>query len=280
MLLKSFEELIIPAGVDVRIVIIENDSENFSENMVREHAGISRFPFSYHLEQKQGIVYARNRSVKEAGECDFCCFTDDDEIVTSGWLAELIKCQKEFNADGVAGPTRPSFVKAVPDYIEKFHQPDTYPYGTIVESAYTGCLMIRKKFLDMLDGPFDVRTNYSGGEDIFLTKQIIKLGGVIRFNPDAVAYEFIPENRSGIKYVIKRLYRTSNTRLFISSIFDENFNKNTALVRLVMRFINGCILVIPYLVFGKTDRLKGLTKIVRAVGGFAFIFGMKSKFYK
>jgi len=54
-------------------------------------------------------------------------------------------------------------------------------------------LLIRKKYLDKLSGPFDTRLNFSGGEDSFLTKDISELGGIIRFNPDAIAYEIIPE---------------------------------------------------------------------------------------
>ena len=279
-LLDSIENLEIPPETDIRIIIVENDSENFTENFIRGFSSKSKFRISYHLEPRQGIVFARNKSVKESGECDFCCFTDDDQIVSSDWLAELLKCQHEFNADGVAGPTKPHFTKRVPVYIENFHQPKTYPYGTIVEYAFTGCLLIRKKYLDKLSGPFDARLNFSGGEDSFLTKEITEHGGIIRFNPNAIAYEIIPENRTTIKYVIKRKYRTSNTELLIQSIRDKDFTKIRALPRLIMRLCWGLLIIIPFFIFGKEDKLKGLNKIINAAGGFAFIFGKHSRFYK
>lgn len=279
-LLDSFENLKIHSGVVVRVVIVENDSKSFTENLIRGHSQKSRYKIDYFLEPKRGIVYARNRSVAEAGECDFCCFTDDDQVVTSDWLTELLRCQNEFDADGVAGPTKPFFSRNVPSYIEKFHQPDTYEYGTIVKSAFTGCLLLRKKILDMVDGPFDVRLNFSGGEDSSLTKKVSELGGVLRFNPDAVAFEIIPENRTTIKFIIKRTFRISNARLYINSLDDKNFKKRSVLPRIVMRFCNGLLLLIPFMVFGKADRLKGLIKIVNAIGGFAFIFGKQSQFYK
>jgi len=112
-LLESIENLEIPSETTVRIIIVENDSENFSENFIRVFSLKSKFRISYHLEPRQGIVFARNRSVKESGECDFCCFTDDDQIVSANWLVELLKCQQDFNADGVAGPTKPYFNKRV-----------------------------------------------------------------------------------------------------------------------------------------------------------------------
>jgi glycosyltransferase involved in cell wall biosynthesis len=279
-LLESIEAMIIPSGVELNIIIVENDSENFTESVVRQFAESSRFKIDYFLETKQGIVFARNRSVAEAGNCDFCCFTDDDEIVAPDWIEELVKCQNEFGADAVAGPTMPSFTKKLPVYITSFHQPNNYPYGTIVGSAFTGNLLVRKKYLDMLEGPFEPRLNFSGGEDSYLTKQIIKNGGVIRFNPNALASETVPEARTTVKYILRRKFRTANTELIIRSINDKNFTKLKAFPRLVLRFMNGLFLLLPYLVFGKAEKLKGLTKMANAVGGFAFVFGKKTQFYR
>jgi succinoglycan biosynthesis protein ExoM len=279
-LLHSFEQMLVPSDTNIRIIIVENDTENNSGRIVEEFSLKSKFKISYFQEPRRGIVFARNRSVKEAGDCDFCCFTDDDQTVSSGWLTELLRCQQEFDADGVAGPTMPSFTMKVPVYIENFHKPNTYPYGTIVDSAFTGNLLLRKKFLDLLDGPFNIRLNLSGGEDSFLTREIIRKAGIIRFNPDAVAYEIIPADRSTVAYVIKRKFRTSNTELLIKSMIDNKFSKIDAIPRLVMRFCNGLIIIIPYLLFGKTQKLKGLLKIINAAGGFSFIFGKQSLFYK
>lgn len=279
-LLLSFEELLVPSGTNIRIIIVENDIENYSQTVVEDFSSNSKFRISYYLEKNQGIVFARNRSVKEAGDCDFCCFTDDDQVVKSDWVAELLRCQQEFDADGIAGPTIPSYNTKVPVYIEKFHKPNNYPYGTIVESAFTGCLLLRKKCLDQLNGPFNLKLNLSGGEDSFLTREIIKHGGIIRFNPDAVAYETIPEERTTVGYVIRRKFRTSNTELLIRSMIDKNFSRLSMVPRLILRFCNGLLIIIPFLIFGKDEKLKGLIKIINAAGGFSFIFGKQSQFYK
>jgi succinoglycan biosynthesis protein ExoM len=279
-LLESLESINIPVETSVRIVIVENDAETRSEGIVNEFSLKSKIKIDYFLETRQGLVFARNRSVKEAGECDFCCFTDDDEVVTKNWLAELLNCQVEYKADAVAGLTNPLFGREVPSYIKKFHEPDTYQHGTIVESAFTGCLLIRKKYLDLLDGPFNIRLNFSGGEDSYLSKQIRSLGGIIRFTPNAVAYELIPDNRSTIRYVIKRAFRTSNTELLIKSMRDKNFTKSGSLSRLVLRFGYGLLILFPFFIFGRENKLKGLIKVTNAIGGFAFIFGKQSQFYK
>jgi len=279
-LLKSFNSMEIDPDLDVRIIIVENDNTNHSEEIVKQIAETSRLVFSYFLEPQQGLVFARNRSVREAGDCDFCCFTDDDEVVRPDWLTQLMKCHKEFNADGVAGPTYPVFTKELPEYIKSYHIPDIYKYGTVVESAFTGCLLLRKRFLDMIDGPFDKRLNFTGGEDINITYFISKLGGVIRYNPDAVAYESFSANRETAKYVIQRTYRNSNTGLYARSLRGIRHYRIKTLPRLIMRLFNGLLLALPCFILGGKNKLKGIIKIVNAIGGFHFILGRRNRFYQ
>ena len=280
-LLESLDRMHITPDMDIRLIVVENDKENHTEKIINEFLTKSKFSISYFLEPRQGIAYARNRSVKEAYGSDFCCFVDDDQVVHPNWLVELVKCQREFNADGVWGSTPPLFNNnKIPSYIRQFHNPEIYAYGTIVKRAYTGCLLLRKELLDRINGPFDLRLNFTGGEDTYLTYLITNIGGVIRYTPNAIAYEIIPESRTTIKYIIKRTYRISNTGLFVESLIDKNKAGWNALPRLIMRFCRGLLIVFPFLLFGKSNKLIGIEKIADAVGGFLFILGSKNKFYK
>jgi succinoglycan biosynthesis protein ExoM len=279
-LLKSLDNMDVPTDANIRIIVVENDMKNYSEYIVKTFSTKSKFRTSYYLETRQGLAFVRNRSIKEASETNFCCFVDDDQVVASDWLVELVKCQREFNADGVWGPNLPVFNSMVPSYIDQFHTPNLFDYGTIVTYAATNCLLLRKEYLDKIEGPFDRRLNFTGGEDIYLTYQISNLGGIIRYNPKAIAYEIIPNDRTTIKYVAKRCYRNSNTAYYIQSIKDDNFNKFKVTLRLILRLSLGVLIVIPFWLFGKSSSLKGLKKICDAVGGFAFILGKRNKFYK
>ena len=279
-LLQSLNKMEAPERTDISIIVVENDTEPISEKLIRNYSLTSRYETQYFLEPKQGIVNARNRSVAEASKADFCCFTDDDEEVSPDWLVQLLKCQQEYDADGVAGPTFPNFTGSVPGYIRKFHQPKVYPYGTKVNSAFTGCLLMRKKTLDLLDGPFDIRFNFSGGEDSFMTEILTKKGAIIRYNPEAYASEVIPTDRSTLQYVFRKTIRISNTRLIIESLKDKNFSPTSQIPRLTLRFFYGLLILLPCLIFCRDDKLNGLIKIVRAIGGFSFFFGRQSSFYK
>jgi succinoglycan biosynthesis protein ExoM len=279
-LLDSIENLETPPETNVRIIIIENDSKNLAENIIKEFSLKSKFSIRYFLETRQGLSYARNRSVKEAYGSDFCCFVDDDQIVAQDWLAELVRCQKEFTADGIWGINPPIFNKNVPPYVRQFYKPEMYEYGTIVKKAYTNCLLLRKECLDKIDGPFDIRLNFSGGEDSCLTSLVSNMGYVIRFNPFAIAFEVIPNNRTTLIYILKRTYRISNARLFVNSLQNKRCSKLKALPRLILRFCYGLLIFIPFFIFSRADKLKGLIKMMNALGGFTFIFGKSNKFYK
>lgn len=279
-LLGSLIRMRIPQDVNIKIVVVENDLENYSEQIVQSFSNDSTFPINYFLETRPGLSFARNRSVREASECDFCCFVDDDQEVDSDWLAELFRCQQEFDADGVWGQNPPVFKKDVPAYIRKFHRPHIYDYGQITKSAPTNCLLLRKSFLNQIEGPFDLRLNFAGGEDIFLTNLITLKGGIIRYTPKAKAYEIIPEERTTIDYIIKRTYRNSNSTYLVELLVDPNLNKLKVVTHLILRFVRGVIIIIPHLLFSKAEKLKGLIKIIDATGGLAFFLGFKTKFYQ
>ncbi len=278
-LLISIEKLIVPSEVDVKVIVVENDSQPNSEEIVNYFSNRGTIKIDYFLETNRGIASARNRSIKEAQGVDFYCFVDDDQIVDSNWLYELLKCQIEFNADGVWGLCPPIFSQKVPSYINYFHEPRSFHYGDLVEDAGTGCLLLRKSVLENIIGPFDLRLNFTGGEDYHLIKIIIKNGGSIRFNPKAIAYELVPNSRTTILFALKRTFRKANTGYFINSFSLHGFSKNRELPRLFLRFFYGLIILLPFLIVAKKNKIKGLLKLVSAVGGVLGLYGKINRFY-
>jgi len=278
--LKSVETLNIPEGTDISVIVVENNSESSSEELISKLAAESRFSIKYYLETKQGISFARNRAVKESGFVDFCCFVDDDQEVDAFWLSELLRCQKEFNADGCWGVNPPVFAQKVKAYVRKFHEPEYYNYGDEVIQAYTNCLLLRKSCLQTMDGPFDLRLNFTGGEDVFLTTSLIRKGFSIRFTPTARAFEIIPEERTTLAYILRRTRRTINTKYIVAE-YLSGINKRAFVFRkMMLRFLKGIVILIPRFLAGGQNKIDGLLKINEAIGGLLFVFGKKNKFYK
>jgi len=278
--LQSLKDMAVPSDVLVDVIVVENDEEENTRSKIEEFTTKSSLPVKYFLEPNLGISHARNRSVREAGKVDFCCFVDDDQKVDMNWLSELLKCQEEFGSEGVFGVNPPLFGEKVPAHIDFFHQPKPLPYGEPVEQAYTNCLLLKKEVLDTYDEPFDVRLNFTGGEDVSLSKSIIDKGGRILSNPKAIAYEIVPETRMTEKYIIKRTYKMANTKFYVRSLREPGFKKKSIIFSLTTTFISGCFLTIPYYLFSSKKKMNGLIKLSFAVGGFGFILGKTNKFYK
>jgi succinoglycan biosynthesis protein ExoM len=279
-LLESIRGMVIPSGTVIALTIVENDTEAYSKDTVLKFKKSSGLDISYYLEARVGLTYARNRSVEEAKDCDFYCFMDDDQVVKDDFLVNLLECQAEFAADGVAPRCSPLFDKIVSPAVQKFHTRHVHPYGHIVNSTGTGGLLISKNYLAMIQGPFDIRFNFSGCEDIFLTSQISGLGGKIRYNPNAVIYEVIPDSRTTVSYIYKRSFGDSNAEYFLRSLGRESHFKLRSLIYLFIKLGYGLLTVIPLLLFGGQNSLNGIIKIAHALGGISFFFGKKNQFYK
>jgi glycosyltransferase involved in cell wall biosynthesis len=83
------------------LIVVDNNS---TDDTGQATEAFSNHPgFSYVLEGRQGLSFARNRGIAEAAG-DFVSFLDDDVIVDPRWLANLQKCLDETNAPGGARP--------------------------------------------------------------------------------------------------------------------------------------------------------------------------------
>jgi glycosyltransferase involved in cell wall biosynthesis len=84
--LQSLREARIPAGVTWELLLVDNNSTDSTARVCEEFAGV--LPIRYLREERQGLAFARNLGVKEAGGA-IILFTDDDVDVSPEWIAEL-----------------------------------------------------------------------------------------------------------------------------------------------------------------------------------------------
>jgi glycosyltransferase involved in cell wall biosynthesis len=81
--LFSFKNLIIPYNVKWELLIVDNNSSDFTKRTIEEF--INKLPIKYIFEPKQGISYAKNAGLQHAiGK--LVIFTDDDVIPCENWL--------------------------------------------------------------------------------------------------------------------------------------------------------------------------------------------------
>ena len=96
-LLISISDIRFQKVVDpkISIYIVDNDYKCTAKPIADKYKNILPYPIKYSVEMRRGIPYVRNKLVRLANQSDFIVFIDDDEIVTSRWLDELIHIQME-----------------------------------------------------------------------------------------------------------------------------------------------------------------------------------------
>lgn len=169
----------------------------------------SRFPkFRYVHEPRPGLDWARNRAIRESTG-DLIAFTDDDVVVDSAWVTELVRAFAENdNVMAVTGLVVPYELETdaqilFEDYggfgkgFERiWYQTDLRTDANIARvhgmagKFGTGANMAFRRTLfeqiGLFDPALDVGTVTNGGGDIEMFFRIIKEGHTLLYEPSAI----------------------------------------------------------------------------------------------
>src|ERR1700677_975166 len=78
----------LPESLDWQVLIVDNNSKDQTREVVEDFCLRHPRRFRYLFEHQQGLSYARNAGVREAGG-DVLAFTDDDVTLEPTWLWNL-----------------------------------------------------------------------------------------------------------------------------------------------------------------------------------------------
>lgn len=285
-LMEAVDALDAPApGVEVEIVVIDNDTEASAEALCAELAAGLRWPLVYRHEPRRGISQARNAAVAAAREraADFIAFVDDDEYPHPGWLAELMRVQAAHGADVVAGRIVREFECSVPGWMERggYFEAPRRTTGDRVEHPGTGNVLIRVAALEGIEGPFDERFSLAGGEDTHLFLRLAREGRVMVAAEEAIVYEGVPQTRARARWILMRAYREANTW----SLCERELSPTPRTVALRVakacaRIAAGAALLPAALVLGRGTLVRGLWNICWGAGNLAGLAGFRFHEYR
>jgi cellulose synthase/poly-beta-1,6-N-acetylglucosamine synthase-like glycosyltransferase len=202
---------------EIRFVIVDNDPAGSGHALCEEFATRLRGPLQYVVEPQPGIAPARNAALHNAADAEWICFIDDDEVPEPQWLAELLRVQREYQADVVAGPVLSHFPDRIPKWVleGRFFDRRRYPTGHRLKHAFTGNVLFRRRILEDLQLRFDPRWAFTGGEDRHFFQRIALAGYRIVWADEAVATEWVPSERATAAWLIRRRYRAGNATSLI-----------------------------------------------------------------
>lgn len=273
-----------PVVPDVRIVIVDNDVQASARQTCDDARPRLPWPLLYIVEPTRGIAQARNTAVRAASEsADFVAFVDDDEVPDALWLDEVLRVQRTFNADVVAGPVFPRYEGEIPAYVRKghFHDPAHRATGTRLDRAHTGNVLARSHVFRAMPALFDERLGLIGGEDVHFFRRVARAGFSIVWAGEARIEEWVPQSRTTAAWILKRAFRTGNTL----AICDRELRESTP------RFVWLCVraagsiakrmLALPLSpLAGRHEALKCLGLISRSAGYLAGAAGFRYEEYR
>ena len=202
--LKKFQSIFIPGNIEVKFLIIDNTINYDSKIVIKKFKKKFKFPLFHHNEKKRGIVYARNKCLKEIKKinCEYVIFFDDDCIIDKKWFINFHRLAQENKIEVITGPQIHSNQNA--DIFEKKYKKDL----TYVNWAATNNVVIKKKILVKENIFFDTALNKFGmGEDQLFFLELKKRGYKILWSKKLQVNEKSHKHRLNIQWIKQRSYR-------------------------------------------------------------------------
>jgi succinoglycan biosynthesis protein ExoM len=286
-LLRSLTQLREPYGIDLRVVVVDNDAAGSAGAVVTALGPSVAWPVDYRIEGRRGVSHVRNAALEATAECDFIAFIDDDETADAEWLAELLAVQQQAGAAAVTGPTLPLFQGAPPPWLRSAF---THCYvrpksGAAMAEFATSNVLLDRRVLQRLGLRFDESLALVGGEDTMLAFELVRHGRRIAWAERALTYEYVPESRIRLGWLLRRWYRTGNIEALLRMRGRSGFaGRSLGLVGGVARIGFGTadlLISLPAWLIGARGRvLRRLYTVARGLGMLAGVLGRQHQEYR
>ncbi len=206
--LDSAAGLTVPESVHWEILVVDNNSDDQTREVVQEFS--SRYPgrFRYLFEPQPGKSYALNAGIREA-RGDVLAFMDDDVTVEPTWLQNLTAALHDGEWAGAGGRILPARWFSPPRWLSL---EGPYAMGTILalfdlgpeagqlaQPPFGTNMAFRREMFDKY-GCFRTDLGPSPGseireEDTEFGRRLMGAGERLRYEPSAVVYHAVPEHR-------------------------------------------------------------------------------------
>lgn len=229
--LQSLSQQQLPAGFEMRIVVVDNDPAQSAAGIVREMSETLRLQVHYVTEPVANIASARNRALREA-QGAFAAFIDDDEVADPQWLAMLLEAQRRFQVAVVVGPVLSRLPSVVAPWIQRggFFDRPRRPSGPTSAYSGTGNVLLDMAAVRSAGVRFNVEYGRSGGEDTEFFFQLRRAGCGTAWCDEALVWEQVSADRATARWLLKRSFNGGNN---YARIFDR---RRQAALRIAFAF--------------------------------------------
>jgi succinoglycan biosynthesis protein ExoM len=206
-LLDSLDRLKIPSGIEVEILVVDNDASGSASAVVASRSTAAPV-LRYFLEPEPNIACARNRAI-EAAQGRWLMFIDDDEVADENWLIAYLAMFDSHECDGAFGPVTPRLEEVGTSWLDlpTFYARRRHATGTILgeREPRTGNAMVRRSLFD--NRRFDPAFGRTGGSDLELFGAMCRSGARFLWCDEAQVSEFLPPKRHQVSWLARRAFR-------------------------------------------------------------------------
>lgn len=210
--LEALEEQVLPGQLRVEIRVVDNDADGSARAIVEQHARQSRFPIQFAVEEERNIALARNRAI-DLGPARFYAFVDDDERADREWLAELLACALDSDADAVIGAVRADLPANAPAWLRRSRVLDKPVWPSLGAGAWRAARTANALYDSRRLGPprFDPSYGRTGGEDTAFFRTLTQLDGRLAWAPAAIVVEDAHPDRWRLSWHWRRSLRAGRS---------------------------------------------------------------------
>ncbi len=284
-LLRGLEaEKLRTGSVELIAVVVDNDPDQSAAGLLERLAAELDLVIVSGHEPRPGIPFARNRTIDLAtGRAGWFVFVDDDEVPVAGWLERLLARQRATGAEVVTGAVVPRFLEEPEPWLVEggFLQYQRHPSGAELDRAYTNNTLVAAATLERMGLRFDERMDATGGSDTHLFRRLVKEGGRIVWDDEAVVEEVIPSTRSDAGWIHQRAFRIGNSSAFIEKdLFGPGAVLKKVLLTGCYRILKGLLSYLPALFSGRVARVRALRHVAYGAGLLAGLVGFRYREYE
>jgi len=201
---------------DVTVIVIDNDDTNMLGPKVEAFAESYTFPLRYVHAPSRNISIARNAALDNV-QTSWLLFIDDDELAEPHWVANIMAVRE--TAEVIIGQCQAVYGPDLSDWVKRcdFH---STRLGDRTDTAYAGNALINMGFVRQHAFRFRLALGRTGGEDTIFFRELTEAGGRIRYAPDAIVLEPVPEGRASMRWIRIRKFRAGQTHGLVTRDFD------------------------------------------------------------
>jgi glucosyl-dolichyl phosphate glucuronosyltransferase len=218
--LESIAASVVPSSVEWEVLVVDNNSNDRTREVIQDFC--RRYPgrFRYLFEARPGKSYALNSGVREA-EGEILAFLDDDATLEPTSLRNLTSSLESPEWAGAGGRIILQWPASLPKWISVDGPYSRHPFpgfdkgneaGELIGPPFGANMAFRKQMFAKYGGfRCDLGPSPNADiprpcEDTEFGRRLIGGGERLRYEPSAVVYHPIPENRIDKKYFLQWWY--------------------------------------------------------------------------